>query len=54
MNLQEQKTRTILLIAAAILFALFIMGSCVFDAGVALQLGKFSQCIYPPHVCTQP
>ncbi len=54
MNPQEQRTRAILLVIVAIFVTLFICGQCVFDAGVAIQVGAFNNCVYPPHVCQQP
>lgn len=54
MNQQEQRTRAILLVVAAILVTLFVCGQCVFDLGVSYRYQQLVTCVYPPHSCQQP
>ena len=53
-NDPEQRTRTLLIVGAAILLMALLIGQCGFDVGVAYQIGHMGNCLYPPHVCQQP
>lgn len=51
---RTRRTRTMLLIAAAVLVTLLACGQCWLDVGAAMQIGKIDNCVFPPHSCQQP
>lgn len=53
-NPRNARTRMILLIVAAVVVVLLACGQCAFDIGVTYNIGKYGNCIYPPHSCQQP